>query len=344
MTRARNQADVLRSPDGARRRRRGARASRPSANPRRRPLHWIGVGVVVGALAIAIRLLMIEEHPALDSTAVRTPAPAAQPPGPPPAAPAAAVGPLDPARYLPEGCLALGPIAGDKGRTVFLDAGHGGVDPGAPGLDPAVQEKDLTLAIAQDAAGELRSRGYRVVLSRADDSLGSRTAPEDLVSGGLNESGQRSQLTARARCANLSGAQALVSIHLNSFDQADVRGAETLFEPDRPFGDNNRRLANLLQRDILRGFAELGRPVPDRGVRGDTTSGNGRNDVDAHDLVILGPQLPGRIDEPSAMPGALIEPLFLTNPEDAALATSPEGRQVLARAIRTALEEFLDRS
>ena len=344
MSRSRHRVDTVRGPGGARSRGEGVRAGCRVASPRHRRLQRVGVGVVLGVLAVVVRLLMVEERPAPSTAAVSAPAPTSQLPGAASVAPTATVGPLDPARYLPGGCVALGPISGDRGRTVFLDAGHGGLDPGAPSLDPGLQEKDLTLTVAQDAAGELRSRGYRVVLSRADDSLGSRTAPEDISAGALNESGQRSQLTARARCANLSGAQALVSIHLNSFDQADVRGAETLFEPDRPFGDSNRRLANLLQRDILEGFAELGRPVPDRGVRGDTASGGGRNDVDAHDLVILGPRLPGRIDEPSAMPGALIEPLFLTNPDDAALATSPEGRQVLARAIRTAVEEFLDRS
>lgn len=308
---------------------------RDAVRSRRRRLGMLGIGITIGLLVLVTRLLMIEDRGVPASATAPAPAPLTP-------TPATASGPLDPARFLDDGCVAYSPTAGDRGSTVSLDAGHGGPDPGAAGLTPGIQEKDLTLAITQEAAREFRSRGFRVVLSRAGDGLGSRTTAGDLAEGGLTDVGQRTQLAARARCANLAGAEVLVSIHLNSFDQTDVRGAETLFEPDRAFGAGNRLLADLLQREILRGFADVGRPVPDRGVRDDTASEGGG--ADARDLILLGPRVPGRIDEPSAMPGALIEPLFLTNPDDAALATSPEGRSVLATAIRRAVEEFLDRS
>lgn len=241
---------------------------------------------------------------------------------------------LDPARYTDDGCRPLGPLSGDRGRTVFLDPGHGGLDPGAS-ASTGPPEKDLALAAALEVATVLRREGFRVVLSRTADSLGSPVSPADAAAGTLSGPGQRAQLSARARCANLAGADALVSLHLNSFDQPVIRGAETLYEPDRPFGAANRQLAELMQRSILRAFADIGRPVPDRGVEG------GSDGTDAHDLVVLGPAAPGHIAEPSAMPGALVEPLFLTNPADAALATSVEGRRALARGIAEALTLFL---
>jgi N-acetylmuramoyl-L-alanine amidase len=41
------------------------------------------------------------------------------------------------------------------------------------------------------------------------------------------------------------------------------------------------------------------------------------------------------------MPGALVEPLFLTAPGEAALATTAAGQKRIAQALRTGLEDFL---
>lgn len=51
-------------------------------------------------------------------------------------------------------------------KIIVLDPGHGGPDPGAIGND--LREKDVTLAIAQRAAGLLRSLGADVRLTRND--------------------------------------------------------------------------------------------------------------------------------------------------------------------------------
>ena len=68
---------------------------------------------------------------------------------------------------------------------ILLDPGHGGRDPGAvgvlPGAEPAqrLHEKDVTLAVAQKAAAQLRERGYTVLLTRETDEyvpLHTRTA------------------------------------------------------------------------------------------------------------------------------------------------------------------------
>ncbi|MGH2850771.1 MAG: N-acetylmuramoyl-L-alanine amidase, partial [Solirubrobacteraceae bacterium] len=39
--------------------------------------------------------------------------------------------PLDPALFAPGACVAFAPAVGNRHRTVYLDAGHGGPDPGA---------------------------------------------------------------------------------------------------------------------------------------------------------------------------------------------------------------------
>lgn len=53
------------------------------------------------------------------------------------------------------------------GRTVIIDAGHGGKDPGA--VRGKVHEKDLNLAAARQLRKILHSRGYRVVMTRDSD-------------------------------------------------------------------------------------------------------------------------------------------------------------------------------
>jgi N-acetylmuramoyl-L-alanine amidase len=53
---------------------------------------------------------------------------------------------------------------------VLIDPGHGGRDPGAPGVSGTSQEKQLTLAMAKELAGILEERGrVRVALTREDD-------------------------------------------------------------------------------------------------------------------------------------------------------------------------------
>ncbi|MBS4177927.1 N-acetylmuramoyl-L-alanine amidase [Lederbergia citrea] len=54
------------------------------------------------------------------------------------------------------------------GRTVVLDAGHGGYDPGAIGIG-GIFEKDLTMRTAQIVATKLKQAGAEVIMTRAGD-------------------------------------------------------------------------------------------------------------------------------------------------------------------------------
>ena len=58
-------------------------------------------------------------------------------------------------------------------------------------------------------------------------------------------------------------------------------------------------------------------------------------------MLLLGPADAGFFATPSQMPGALVEPLFVTDPFEGTLAASPSAQQVIARGIARAVEQFL---
>ncbi len=226
-------------------------------------------------------------------------------------------------------CWALPPTGADLGRTVFIDAGHGGPDPGAVGA--GIAEKQATLAVALRLASLLRSEGWRVVVSRTADSSVTELTDKDLDGGAMRGSALHRDLVERVLCANAAHAEALLAVHFNGYDDPAVGGTQTFYDAERSFSDRSLRLAQSLQAALVR---ELGRQ--DRGVTADgqlaaaTVTDAGA--AYGH-LVELGPAAPGWVDTPSAMPGALVEPLFLSNPEEAGMAGSAAGQQRIAQAL-----------
>lgn len=67
------------------------------------------------------------------------------------------------------------------GKTVILDAGHGGTDAGAPGFVSGNDEKDLNLKIVLKLAEKMEKLGANVVLSRNDDTTVSLYERMDLI-------------------------------------------------------------------------------------------------------------------------------------------------------------------
>lgn len=57
-----------------------------------------------------------------------------------------------------------------SGRTIMIDPGHGGSDPGAIGVDAATPEKASNLATALALRDELQKRGATVLLTRSKDT------------------------------------------------------------------------------------------------------------------------------------------------------------------------------
>jgi N-acetylmuramoyl-L-alanine amidase len=237
-------------------------------------------------------------------------------------------------------CMGFDPAGGRAAKTVFIDPGHGGLDPGVVGMAGGRQvlEKDVTLAVATRLSSLLRADGYRVVLSRTADSSVAKLSASDSVAGAMTGSAVHRDLVARTLCANAAAASVLVSIHFDAFDDPSVGGTETFYDPVRPFAADNKRLANDLQAAVVVALGTSDRGVwTDEQLSAPTLTASGGQ---YGHLIELGPAAAGWVDSPSQMPGALIEPMFLTNSAEARVASEPAGQQKVAVALRAGLQKY----
>ncbi len=247
----------------------------------------------------------------------------------------------------PDACQLFAPTAGDRHLTVFVDPGHGGVDPGALGAASSgeVQEKDVTLAVGLELLERLRSDGYSVAMSRTTDATVAQLGPNDTDENGLTQSGEHRDTQARIQCANARQAKLMIAIHLNSFFDPSAGGAETIYDAEREFSDANERFAGLVQSSLVDSFARHGWAVPDRGIKDDSSLFAPVLSMQAGNyghLLELGPSQSGWLDDPSRMPGALTEPLFVTDRGEANLAVSGEGQAAMAEGIQQAINGYFD--
>jgi N-acetylmuramoyl-L-alanine amidase len=308
-----------------------------------------GAIAVVACAACALAagaVVLVPTGPARSPAAARASGPAApDPDGGTETAGSDTARAVDPALFSPGACLAFPPTAGDRHETVFLDAGHGGLDPGAVGSTQhgaAVKESTVNLAVELDAMAVLRAQGYRVVVSRTANTTVTRVTPGDVDGSLLSVKGAFNDVAARDVCANLAQANVLVGIYMDSGGSWNA-GCVTGYDQDRPFSAANHRLATLLQNDVLGAMNAQGWDIPSEGVQPDTGLGSALTaaaEAYGH-LLLLGPAKRGYFGTPSQMPGALIEPLFVTDPFEASIAASPHGQQVIAQALAKAIGQYL---
>jgi N-acetylmuramoyl-L-alanine amidase len=237
---------------------------------------------------------------------------------------------------------------------VFLDAGHGGIDPGGVGTTESgktIYEANETLPVELDAMALLRAHGFRVVVSRTRNSTVVRLRRGDESGGILTLQGSHDDVVARDVCANDADARALVGIYFDAGPSTQNAGSLTAYDTARPFSAANLVLATLVQHDVLDGLNAQGWGIPNDGVLPDTALGSFVGDPSsrgiageaaAYDhLLLLGPAAAGYFSTPSRMPGAVIEPLYLTDPFEGSIATTTRGQMVIARGIASAIQQFL---
>jgi N-acetylmuramoyl-L-alanine amidase len=195
-----------------------------------------GIGVLWDRTRSEVQLFQsIARVPA--SAPARTPAPATTPVLPTAAPAAPNGGETNGTRTAPAGPPRL-PNGLTRRYTVAVDAGHGGKDPGNPGVvinGRRVNESKLTLAISLELERALKARGVDVVMTRSTDTL---IARDD-----------------RGPIANAKKSDLFVSIHTNAANPAwrnaaGVRGFETYFLATARTEDERRVAA--MENDVVR--------------------------------------------------------------------------------------------
>jgi len=192
-------------------------------------------------------------------------------------------------------------------RSIVLDPGHGGKDPG--NYVGRQQEKKYTLLLAKEVAELLNKAGLKATLTRSGDSF--------------------LKLPERPEAARRRGADLFVSLHFNSCEGqsgASVKGievycmtpahtsstnsrgegAETGAYPGNRFDSKNALLGYQIQKALLKNL-----PVEDRGLR------RARYEV----------------LRSAEMPAVLIEGGFMTNPAEGRKIYDSGYRRQMAQAI-----------
>jgi N-acetylmuramoyl-L-alanine amidase len=227
---------------------------------------------------------------------------------------------------------------------VAIDPGHGGEDLGARHFNRQGQmdlhESTITLQLALRVGAKLQALGYRVFYTRDGDY------DPNLYERDVNGDGEinlRDVVQTRTDLVNESGADLLLSLHLNAWECDDEElwratgGTETYYCPDRPFGDRNLRLATLVHQNILAALRSVGHEPSDRGVLIDHAPAYPGDP--GHHLMILGPK-DEIIVRPSNMPGILSEPVFITCDAEAYLVMREDVQDALAQAYVDAIVQY----
>ncbi|MCC7529289.1 MAG: N-acetylmuramoyl-L-alanine amidase, partial [Candidatus Melainabacteria bacterium] len=136
-----------------------------------------------------------------------------------------------------------------KGKTIVVDAGHGGYDAGATRRMPAakgtvgatVMEKDINLSVALKLADELRARGATVIMTRNTDIFVS--------------------LADRVTMSNGVQPDLFLSVHSNAHSDRTVDGIETYYTHS-----SSQCPAERIQNALVAGLPETGNWVRQRGL------------------------------------------------------------------------------
>jgi N-acetylmuramoyl-L-alanine amidase len=261
----------------------------------------------------AVRGRLVDNAPALATT---SPAPAPR------------------SERLPNGLL--------PGHLIVVDAGHGGRDPGNPGLyfPHGVREKDVTLAVSLLLRDELRRRGVRVVMTRTTDTLINLLSRADYCTAecDLFVSLHVDALDARSRrrFSLVRGFHTIIIGEENTEDADRIARMENealQYDDDagsREPGDIDFILRNLQMNEYLRESARAAELVQQE--IGEVHTGDDRGVDQSNRLAVL---------NTARRPAILVEMGYSTNPEDARLLTGRKSQQAIATAVADAIVAYL---
>ena len=195
--------------------------------------------------------------------------------------------------------------------TVVIDAGHGGMDGGCVSdsvSDTAageitvstgrILEKDCNLNIAKSLAALFRVSGYNVVMTRDTDVM--------LDGEGLAGNAKMRDLRARLNIASEHPNALLISVHCNKFPSASCKGLQVYYSKNHEY---SAVAANAVQASAV----ALLQPKNHRQTKAADSS-----------IFLL---------HRATQPAILVECGFLSNPDEAALLSTPEYQKKLALTV-----------
>ena len=229
--------------------------------------------------------------------------------------------------------------SGMRPLVVAIDAGHGGQDPGAHGLN-GTREKDVTLAIARELARQVNATpGLRAFLTRDSDVF--------------------IPLNNRARRASQNHADIFVSIHADAAENRSARGSSVYILSTR--GASSQRARWLADSenaaDIIGGERVHAASDTLTSVLLDLTqSGNMKASEDAASHVLdelkqVGNNHKADVERANfavlrtsdKMPAMLVETAYISNPEEEQQLASPAFQRTLAGAILGGIDAYFTR-
>lgn len=128
-----------------------------------------------------------------------------------------------------------------RGKTVVIDAGHGGEDGGVVGRTTGIKESDINLAISKKVKDFLEAGGYKVVMTRSNDSG---------LYGAVSSNKKLADMKKRKEIILDSKPDLVVSIHQNFYPSTYVSGAQVFYAPNGNGGDEATVMQKILNREL----------------------------------------------------------------------------------------------
>ena len=192
---------------------------------------------------------------------------------------------------------------------IVIDAGHGGEDGGAVGVN-GVHEKELNLSVATMLAEQLRAAGVEVILTRTEDRLLYRD--EENIKGHRKEYDLKNRLAV----AEAHPEALFISIHMNTFSEAKYSGLQVYYAAT----EGSRELAECVQ----------------SAVREHVQPENHRKIHAASSSIFLLEHAVGR--------AVLVECGFLSNPEECARLSEKDYQRQLCFSIFCGIMKYIEQS
>ena len=220
-----------------------------------------------------------------------------------------------------------------RGPSVTLDAGHGATEIGASHTFPdgtVLAEKDLTLRVMLRVRDLLQQSGLQVTPTRTRDAQVNADRQDVTGDGRVTLS---DDLQARVDVANNTGSDIFLSIHFNGSSDPNNKGTYIFYDPDRPFADRSKALAQFLDASVIASMKTAGYASVDHGATTDISVLGGDH------YYLLSPKT-NIVTRPSNMPAVICEGLFLTNPDDATALRNDSVVESIARGYTDGIRAY----